>query len=155
MTARKKLLGDLMGRFSKVSISEPEPNEAVLTELKALRERVPGLIGALVASSDGLLIAHDLPPEIEPTGMAALSASQLALSERLAATAVGGGFHEVVVRGTGGHVVVYAADWTSLTVLAEPQVNVGRLHLESRPAARAIADRLRTPSGKHRADRNV
>ncbi len=154
MTARKKLLGDLMGRFSKVSISEPEPDEAVLAELKALRDRVPGLIGALVASSDGLLVAHDLPPEIEPTGMAALSASQLALSERLTMTAVGGGFHEVVVRGSGGHVVVYAADRTSLTVLAEPQVNVGRLHLESRPAARAIAERLTTPSGKHRADRD-
>lgn len=153
MTARKKLLGDLMGRFSKVSISEPEPDAAVLAELKALRERIPGLIGALVASGDGLLIAHDLPAQIEPTGMAALSASQLALSERLVDTAVGGGFHEVVVRGAGGHVVVYAADWTSLTVLAEPGVNVGRLHLESRPAARAIADHLTSRSGRHHADR--
>ncbi|WP_245662763.1 roadblock/LC7 domain-containing protein [Nocardia vermiculata] len=151
MTARKKLLGDLMGRFSKVS--EPEPNDAVLAELTLLRERVPGLTGTLVASSDGLLIAHDLPSEIEPTGMAALSASQLALSHRLASTALGGGFHEVVVRGTGGHVVVYAADWSSLTVLAGPEVNVGRLHLESRPAARAIADHLGILTGKHSKDR--
>ncbi|MFF4021905.1 MULTISPECIES: roadblock/LC7 domain-containing protein [Nocardia] len=154
MTARKRLLGDLMGRFSKVTLSGPEPNAAVLAELKALRDRVPGLIGALVASSDGLLIEHDLPAHIEPAGMAALSASQLALSHRLATTAVGGGFHEVVVRGTGGHVVVYGVDWTSLTVLAEPDVNVGRLHLESRPAARAIADHLTvTPAGKHSKDR--
>ncbi|MFI6866953.1 roadblock/LC7 domain-containing protein [Nocardia sp. NPDC050406] len=120
----------------------PEPNAAVLAELKALRERVPHLTGALVASNDGLLVAHDLPPRVEPTGMAAMAAAHLSLSHRLATTAHGGGFHEVVVRGTDGSVVIYAAGWTSLTVLAGPEVNVGRLHLESRPVARAIAEHL-------------
>ncbi|WP_431956693.1 roadblock/LC7 domain-containing protein [Nocardia lijiangensis] len=142
MTARKKLLGEWMGRLTKVAMSGPEPNAAVLAELKMLRDRMPQLTGALVASGDGLLIAHDLPAHIEPDGMAALSASHLALSYRLSATANGGGFHEVVVRGTEGHVVVYAAGWASLTVLAESEVNVGRLHLESRPVARAIVDHL-------------
>ncbi|MFB8278233.1 roadblock/LC7 domain-containing protein [Nocardia colli] len=142
MTARKKLLGELMGRLTKVSISAPEPNAAVLAELKALRERVPRLTGTLVASGDGLLVAHDLPAHIEPAGMAALAAAQLSLSYRLVSTANGGGFHEVVVHGTEGHVVVYAAGWTSLTVLAGPEVNVGRLHLESRPVARTIADQM-------------
>ncbi|WP_433659796.1 roadblock/LC7 domain-containing protein [Nocardia sp. CA-128927] len=142
MTARKRLLGALMGRLTKVSMSGPEPNAAVLAELKALRDRVPRLTGTLVASSDGLLVAHDLPPHIEPAGMAALAAAQLSLSYRLSTTAHGGGFHEVVVHGTEGHVVVYAAGWTSLTVLAGPDVNVGRLHLESRPVARTIADHM-------------
>ncbi|MBH0776248.1 roadblock/LC7 domain-containing protein [Nocardia sp. NEAU-351] len=132
-----------MGRLTKVAVvSDPDPNAVVLAELKALRDRVPQMTGALVASSDGLLIAHDLPAHIEPNGMAALSASQLSLSYRLATTAHGGGFHEVVVRGTEGHVVVYAAGWTSLTVLAGPEANVGRLHLESRPVARTIAEHL-------------
>lgn len=140
MTARRNLLGELMGRLTKVS--GPEPNAAVLAELEALRERVPQLTGALVASNDGLLVAHTLPPHIEPGGMAAMAAAQLSLSHRLASTAHGGGFHEVVVRGTDGSVVIYAAGWTSLTVLAGPDVNVGRLHLESRPIARAIADHL-------------
>ncbi|MBU3065268.1 roadblock/LC7 domain-containing protein [Nocardia sp. NEAU-G5] len=126
-------------------MSEPEPNAVVLAELKALRDRIPQLTGTLVASSDGLLIAHDLPSHIEPSTMAAMAASQLALSHRLATTAHGGGFQEVVVRGTGGHVVVYAAGWASLIVLASPEVNVGRLHLESRPVARTIADHLTVP----------
>jgi predicted regulator of Ras-like GTPase activity (Roadblock/LC7/MglB family) len=142
VTARKKLLDELRGRLTKVALNGPEPYAAVLAELRALRDRVPRLTGALVASGDGLLIAHDLPPEVEPTGMAALAASQLALSHRLVVTAHGGGFREVVVRGTGGHVVVYAAGGNSLTVLAGPDVNVGRLHLESRPVARAVADHL-------------
>ncbi|BEK90052.1 hypothetical protein GCM10010198_44710 [Nocardia seriolae] len=129
--------------MTKVAMSGPEPNTQVLMELKALRDRVPQLSGTLVASTDGLLIAHDLPAHIEPGGMAALTAAQLSLSNRLAATAHGGGFHEVVVHGEAGDVVIYAVGWTaSLTVLAGPGANIGRLHLESRPAARAIADHL-------------
>ncbi|WP_245567187.1 roadblock/LC7 domain-containing protein [Nocardia vinacea] len=151
MTARKKLLGELMGRLTKVAMSGPEPNAAVLAELKALRDRLPHLTGTLVASSDGLLVAHDLPPDIEPTRMAALASAHLSLSYQLAVTAHGGGFREVVVHGTGGHAVIYAAGWTSLMVLAGPEVNVGRLHLESRPVARNIADHLTaTDSGKDR-----
>ncbi|MGW1737525.1 roadblock/LC7 domain-containing protein [Nocardia sp. NPDC001965] len=142
MTARKNLLGELMGRLTKVPMSVPEPNAVVTAELRALRERVPRLTGALVASSDGLLVTHDLPGHIEPTGMAALAAAQLSLSHRLAETAHGGGFQEVVVDGRGGHVVIYAAGWASLTVLAAPEVNIGRLHLESRPVARRIAEHL-------------
>ncbi len=140
MTARRKLLGDLRGRLTKVPMPEPDP--AVHAELAGLRARVPGLIGALVASSDGLLVTHDLPGHIEPTGMAALAAAQQSLSDRLAAVAHGGGFQEVVVDGSRGHVVIYAAGWASLTVLAEPDVNIGRLHLESRPVARSIAEHL-------------
>lgn len=121
----------------------PEPSAIVLAELKALGDRVPELTGTLVASTDGLLIAHDLPSHIEPNGMAALTASQLALSHRVATTAHGGGFDEVVVNGSAGNVVIYAAGWAAaLTVLAGPGVNVGRLHLESRPAARAIGEHL-------------
>ncbi|WP_410871620.1 roadblock/LC7 domain-containing protein [Nocardia sp. A7] len=146
MTVRKKLLGEWRGRLTKPAMTAPEPRAQnypeVLAELKSLRERLPQLIGSLVASSDGLLIEHDLPPHIEPAGLAALSAAQLSLSYRLANTAHGGGFSEVVVHGTEGQVVIYAAGYTSVTVLAGPEVNVGRLHLESRPVARAIADQL-------------
>lgn len=142
MTARKNLFGELMGRLTKVPMSGPDPSAAVLAELEVLRERVPRLTGALVASGDGLLVGHNLPGHIEPTGMAALAAAQLSLSHRLAGTAHGGGFQEVVVDGTDGHVVIYAAGWASLTVLAGPDVNIGRLHLESRPVARRIAEHV-------------
>ncbi|MFF5263635.1 roadblock/LC7 domain-containing protein [Actinomadura viridis] len=132
----------------------PAPDPGVLRELRTLRERFPRLAGSLVASSDGLLIAHDLPPSIEPASMAALTTSGLALSHRMVEAAHGGAFNEVVVNGVNGYVVVYSAGPTaSLTVLAGPGVNVGRLHLESRPVARAIAEHLtststRSPTGR-------
>ena len=119
------------------------PETEVAAELRTLRARVPQLTGSLVASADGLLIAQDLPETVEPSGMAAVTATGLSLAHRIAQTAHGGAFHEVVIRGVDGYVVIYAAGPTaSLTVLAGATVNVGRLHLESRPAARAIAAHL-------------
>ncbi|MEV5572259.1 roadblock/LC7 domain-containing protein [Spirillospora sp. NPDC052269] len=160
MTGGKRRLGTLVERWTRTAPGEPpgngvggpppESDPMVLAELRRLRSRLDRLVGSLVAAGDGRLVAHDLPPSVEPCGMAALTVTHLAMSHRLAATAHGGGFHEVVVQGTGGYVAIYAAGWhTSLTVLAGPDVNVGRLHLESRPAARAIARRLAatTPGG--------
>ncbi|MFD3509935.1 roadblock/LC7 domain-containing protein [Nocardia sp. NPDC058666] len=156
MTVRKKLLGEWRGRLTKVPMTAPDNGRpehgapqhypVVQAELKSLRERLPQIVGSLVASGDGLLIEHDLPAHLEPAGMAALSAAQLSLSYRLANTAHGGGFNEVVVHGTEGQVVIYAAGYTCLAVLAGPEINVGRLHLESRPVARAIAAHLATPA---------
>lgn len=149
----RRQLTRLIERLTKVTVphgaheaAPPGAAASVLAELRALRRRLPGLTGSLVASGDGLLITHDLPPHIEPAGLAALTTSGLALSHRIAMTAHDGGFHEVVIRGTGGYVVIYSAGPNaSLTVLAGPDANVGRLHLESRPVAQAIAGHLRRP----------
>jgi predicted regulator of Ras-like GTPase activity (Roadblock/LC7/MglB family) len=117
--------------------------EQVLDELHLLRDRVPWVTGALVATCDGFLIACDLPPDLEPDGMAALTATELSLSHRVArAVHEGDDFHEVVIRSRAGHVAIYAAGNAALAVLADPEVNLGRLHLEARPTARTIADRL-------------
>ncbi|MEU5883189.1 roadblock/LC7 domain-containing protein [Spirillospora sp. NPDC047279] len=124
-----------------MTVTEAQVDPEVTAELMALRGRGVGITGSLVASSDGMVVAHDLPPAIEPAGMAALTASALSLSHRLTQTAHGGAFHEVVIRGVDGYVVIYSAGVTaSLTVLAGPEINVGRLHLESRPVARRIAE---------------
>lgn len=118
--------------------------DPVLAVLHELRDKVPKLNGSLVASKDGFLIASDLPEGVEAEGMAAITATGLSLSNCVARTAGEGDFEEVVIRNEGGHVVIYAAGPSAaLAVLAAPDVSVGRLHLEARPAARAIA-RLRS-----------
>jgi predicted regulator of Ras-like GTPase activity (Roadblock/LC7/MglB family) len=118
--------------------------DPLLAVLRELRDKVPKLNGSLVASKDGFLIACDLPDGIEADGMAAITATGLSLSDCVAGTASEGEFEEVVIRNGGGHVVIYAAGPSAaLAVLAAPDVSVGRLHLEARPAARAIA-RLRS-----------
>ena len=110
----------------------------VLTEIRALRDRVRFVSGSLVSRADGLLVAHDTHG-VQPDGMAALSATTLGLSERIALEAGHGRFQEALVRGSYGYVVTYAAGaYAVLTVLAAADTNLGRLHLE----ARALADRV-------------
>ncbi|MFF8773551.1 roadblock/LC7 domain-containing protein [Kitasatospora sp. NPDC015120] len=111
----------------------------LLAELRALRQRVPHLTGGLVASVDGLPIAHDTHGT-EPTGLAAMSAASLGLAHRLADTTGQGEFRESLVRGEHGYVAIYTAGGSCvLTALAHPDTNIGRLHLEARRSARRIA----------------
>jgi predicted regulator of Ras-like GTPase activity (Roadblock/LC7/MglB family) len=111
--------------------AEPE----VLDELHRLRARVPQLTGALAASVDGLVLAHDTPG-VEPEGVAALTAAALGVAVRMADATGQGEFRELLVRGVDGYVATYAV----LTLLAQDRVNVGRLHLEGRRSGTRIGE---------------
>ncbi|MEV5239218.1 roadblock/LC7 domain-containing protein [Streptomyces cinnamoneus] len=111
----------------------------VLAELQGLRVRVPHLTGALLASTDGLVIAH-LVDDMEPDGVAALTAAALGVGARLANAVGHGGFRELVVSGDRGYVATYAAGSSCvLTLLASADANVGRLNLEARRTGSRIA----------------
>ncbi|MGR8010157.1 roadblock/LC7 domain-containing protein [Streptomyces hypolithicus] len=133
----------LIQRAERRRLMAPQPE--VLDELRQLKARVPQLTGALVASVDGLVLAHDTPT-VEAEGMAALTAAALGVAMRLTESAGGGGFRELLVRGDGGYVATYAAGSSAaLTLLAEPRVNVGRLHLEARRAGARIGELVDGP----------
>lgn len=110
----------------------------VLGEIRRLRARLPQLTGALAASADGLVLATDSP---EAEHVAALTAAALGVALRLTEATGQGGFKELLVRGETGYVATYSAGSSAvLTVLAEPRINVGRLHLEARRAGARIGD---------------
>ncbi|MFF3331460.1 roadblock/LC7 domain-containing protein [Streptomyces sp. NPDC002888] len=112
----------------------------ILDELRRLRSRMPQLNGALAASVDGLVLAHDTPG-IEPDHVAALTAAALGVAVRMADATGRGDLRELLVRGASGYVATYAAGRTAvLTLLAEDRVNVGRLHLEGRRAGARIGE---------------
>ncbi|MFD7437411.1 roadblock/LC7 domain-containing protein [Streptomyces sp. NPDC059861] len=112
----------------------------ILDELHRLRARVPQLTGALAASVDGLVIAHDTPG-VEPEGLAALTAAALGVAVRVTDATGRGELRELLVRGMRGYVATYAAgDTAVLTLLAEDRVNVGRLHLEGRRTGARIGE---------------
>jgi predicted regulator of Ras-like GTPase activity (Roadblock/LC7/MglB family) len=116
------------------------PDPEVLAELGRLRARLPQLTGAVAASVDGLVLAEDAPG-IEPEGVAALTAAALGVSLRLTDATGQGGFRELLVRGEDGYVATYAAGARAvLTLLAEPRINVGRLHLEARRSGARIGE---------------
>lgn len=112
----------------------------VLDELQRLRARVPLLSGALAASTDGLVLAHDTPG-VEAEGVAALTAAALGVSIRMTDATGRGGFRELLVRGGNGYIATYAAGSSAvLTLLAEDRINVGRLHLEGRRTGARIGE---------------
>ncbi|MBV9794288.1 MAG: roadblock/LC7 domain-containing protein [Actinobacteria bacterium] len=112
--------------------------ERVRNELRHIREYVAGVHGSLTATSDGLLIAHDLPDQ-EPTQIAALVATTLALGSRMTLSTGRGQFRETVTRGTDGYLAVYAAGRSSIVaVIGTPRLNVGMLQYQ----VRDIIDRI-------------
>ncbi|MEV6163040.1 roadblock/LC7 domain-containing protein [Streptomyces sp. NPDC052052] len=116
----------------------------VLDELQRLRARVPLLSGAVAASTDGLVLAHDAPG-LEAEGIAALTAAGLGVALRMAEATGRGGFRELLVRGESGYLATYAAGSSAvLTLLAEDRINVGRLHLEGRRAGARIGELVDT-----------
>lgn len=117
---------------------DPALVSEVLAEINRLRARLPQLTGAVAASVDGLVLAEDAPG-IEAEGVAALTAAALGVSLRLADATGRGDFRELLVRAEDGYVATYAAGASAvLTLLAEPRVNVGRLHLEARRSGARI-----------------
>jgi uncharacterized protein len=112
----------------------------ILAEIRGLRGRLPHIHGVLVATVDGLLIAHDTRG-IEPETMAAMSAAYLGLSQQLATGAGQGDFEEAVTRAGNGYTAVFMAGANALlTVLADGGLNVGRLHHEARPTAARVGE---------------
>ena len=116
--------------------------EAVLATLRRLRTSIPDLRGVMVASVDGLPVAHDLR-DADAAGAAAMAATAAGLGKRLIEDFDIGEFAESVVRADSGYFVVYSAGPTAvLACIATDAVNLGRLHLEARRCATSVAEQL-------------
>ncbi len=105
------------------------------TVIAAMRRSIPELHGVMVASVDGLPVAHDFP-EAEAERISAMAATALGLGTRITQRANLGGLREAVVRGDNGHLVVYPAGSSAVLVLSgPPDSNLGLMRIEAREAA--------------------
>ncbi|WP_430782157.1 roadblock/LC7 domain-containing protein [Actinoplanes sp. G11-F43] len=111
---------------------------AVLEELGRLRSRVPELAGSVLATADGLVVAHD-SHGIEPDTLAALAAAHLALARRFAHAVNHGDLRESVVECDGGYITSYTAGPNALlTVVTSGDANLAMVHLEARRCVRRL-----------------
>ena len=118
----------------------PSAQDQVQAELQRIRANVTGVHGSLAATVDGLLVAHDVP-DLEPTQIAALVATTLAVASRASLATGRGQFRETVARGTGGYLAVYAAGpSTVVAVIGTPRLNVGMLQYQARDIIERVAE---------------
>jgi uncharacterized protein len=114
--------------------------ELIRTELQSIRDNVTGVVGSVVATSDGFLVAHDLT-DGEPPQIAAIAATTHALAFRTTLAAGRGQFRDTVTRGSHGYVAVYAlGDSAVVAVVGTAQLNIGMLQFH----ARELVDSLTT-----------
>ncbi|GAA0812715.1 roadblock/LC7 domain-containing protein [Spirilliplanes yamanashiensis] len=115
---------------------------SVLSELTRLRQRLPELSGTVLATTDGLVVAHDAHG-LEPEMLAAMSAAHLGLARRFADAVDHGALQETVVTCAGGYITTYAAgDGALMTVVCDRRANLARVHLEARRTLTRLADTL-------------
>ena len=115
---------------------------AILDELGNLRVRLPELSGSVLATADGMVVAHDAHG-IEPDSLAALAAAHLALARRFAHAVNHGGLRESVVECDGGYITSYTAGPNALlTLVTTGNANLAMVHLEARRTVRRIVSML-------------
>lgn len=108
-----------------------------------LRRSIPELHGVMIASTDGLSIAHDFA-EAEAERVAAMAATALGLGQRITERTSLGGLQEAVIRGDRGYLVVYAAGDSAVLVMTGPtSSNLGLMRIEARAASAEICEVLR------------
>jgi hypothetical protein len=113
--------------------------DPVTDELRSIRRNVPGVRGGITATSDGLLLAHDVH-DLEPTQIAALVAALHAVAVRASLSTSCGQLREVITRGGDGYLAVYAAGGTAIVaVLGTAELNVAMLNFQARSAIERIA----------------
>jgi uncharacterized protein len=115
--------------------------EALKNQLEALQQAVPELKGVLLASNEGLPIAHSLTNGTDPNRLAAMATAASGLGRRIGETLHTGTLGEVAIQGDEGSLFVYSAGSKMILAVLTPQgANAGLIHLEARQAAQQISE---------------
>jgi uncharacterized protein len=116
------------------------PYAAINNELLELRMSIPGVSGCVLGGVDGLLITHNVPPDMDPNDLAALTATTFGLGRQVGLRLGQGSFRQSTVRNDTGYLSVYAVNVQALlAVVGEDTVNVARLHLQAPTVAERLA----------------
>ena len=124
---------------------QPTKSEQLAAIIASMHEAIPELFGVMIASIDGLAVAHDLP-EPEAERIAAMAATAVGLGSRITERTNLGKLTETIIRGTQGHLVVYAAGNDAVLVMSGPlSSNLTLMRIEARVATVQINSLL----GRH------
>jgi predicted regulator of Ras-like GTPase activity (Roadblock/LC7/MglB family) len=114
--------------------------EQMIARLRDLRVSTPDIEASAVVSVDGLIIASDLPADVEEDRVSAMSAAMLSLGERIAGELGRGMLDQVYIRGDNGYVILMSVgEEAVLTSLARQEAKLGLVFLDMRRAASDLA----------------
>ena len=120
-----------------------EPIPAVVEQLKAFYEKLPGIEITAVVSVEGLPISSypdELPGGADSTRVAAMTAAMLALGERAMLEVGYQELDRILVEGpTGNLIVISAGSSAVLTVTAKKSLKIGLLFYDMKKCANEIA----------------
>ena len=116
--------------------------DALKSHIEALRSAIPELKGVLLASNEGLPIAHSFSNGQDPNRVAAMAAAASSLGRRISERAASTGtLGEVSIQSEEGALFVYSAGSKAVLAVLSPQGgNAGLIHLEARSTAKDIGD---------------
>src|ERR1700685_3846220 len=115
--------------------------ETLKATLEDLRNAIPELKGVLLASNEGLPIAHALTNGADPNRVAAMAAAASNLGRRISESMSAATLAEVSVNADEGALFVYSAGSKAVLAVLSPQGgNAGLIHLEARLTAKEIGD---------------
>jgi predicted regulator of Ras-like GTPase activity (Roadblock/LC7/MglB family) len=110
--------------------------EQIIARLRDLRVSTPDIEASAVVSVDGLIMASDLPADVEEDRVSAMSAAMLSLGERIAGELGRGALDQVYIRGDNGYVILMSVgEEAVLTALARKDAKLGLVFLDMRRAA--------------------
>lgn len=115
----------------------------VRSELRELVSLCAGVECATTITTDGYIVAESSNADIGRDRFGAMSASLIALAERMSQEVDRGTFKQLLVEGDQGYVLlVHAGSDAVLAVMAKPDVRLGLIFIEARRRAKKIGDIL-------------
>lgn len=119
--------------------------DSLRTLLYDLSDAVPGQIhGSLIASRDGMLVAETLNDDEEADRIAAMVATTLGVSRRMARTLDAGTLNETSIAATDRRIQLYLIGNTgALAVVTSAEANIALINIQARKVVEASQDLLR------------
>lgn len=110
---------------------------SILSELNGTSADIEA---AGIISTDGLMMASQLPAGMDEDRVGAMSAAMLSLGDRTAQELGRGSLEQVLVKGGSGYVLMTGAGNDAVvTVIAKSQAKLGLIFLDVKRAAEQIA----------------
>ena len=114
-------------------------DDQLRTVLVNLHSSLFDVTGVLLASSDGLALAANLPAGVDSARIAAMAATAIGLGKRIATTVGLGNYDESIVKAHEGALYLYSAGANAvLAIVSGAGANTGLINLEARRAAKEL-----------------